>query len=82
MEAKQFLKQYQETLVDIRNFESQKQELENLAMGITVSTDGERVQSSGRKDRMAELAVKIADADEKLWSSARRRFISCGRLKK
>ncbi|WP_338547822.1 DUF1492 domain-containing protein [Emergencia sp. JLR.KK010] len=74
MEAKQFLKQYQETLVDIRNFESQKQELENLAMGITVSTDGERVQSSGRKDRMAELAVKIADAEREIMEQRTQAF--------
>lgn len=66
MEAKQFLKQYQDTLTDIRNLESQKQELKSLATGITVSTDGERVQSSGRKDRMAELAVKIADAEREI----------------
>lgn len=63
MEAKQFLKQYQNILTDIRNLEAQKQELENLATGITVSTDGERIQSSGRKDRIAELAVMIADAE-------------------
>lgn len=66
MEAKQFLKQYQDTLADIRNLESQKLELENLAMSVTASTDGERVQSSGRKDRMAELAVKIADAEREI----------------
>ncbi len=66
MEAKQFLKQYQNILTDIRNLEAQKLELENLAMSVTVSTDGERVQSSGRKDRMAELAVKIADAEREI----------------
>lgn len=74
MEAKQFLKQYQETLADIRNLESQKQELENLAMGITVSIDGERVQSSGRKDRMAELAVKIADAEREIMEQRTQAF--------
>ena len=66
MEAKQFLKQYQNILTDIRILEAQKLELENLAMSVTVSTDGERVQSSGRKDRMAELAVKIADAEREI----------------
>ncbi len=66
MEAKQFLEQYQNILTDIRNLEAQKLELENLAMSVTVSTDGERVQSSGRKDRMAELAVKIADAEREI----------------
>lgn len=66
MEAKQFLKQYQNILTDIRILEAQKLELENLAMSVTVSADGERVQSSGRKDRMAELAVKIADAEREI----------------
>ena len=66
MEAKQFLEQYQNILTDIRNLEAQKLELEGLAMSVTVSTDGERVQSSGRKDRMAELAVKIADAEREI----------------
>ena len=66
MEAKQFLKQYQNILTDIRNLVVQKLELENLAMSATVGTDGERVQSSGRKDRMAELAVKIADAEREI----------------
>lgn len=66
MDAKQYLRQYQNILTDIRNLEAQKLELENLAMSVTVSTDGERVQSSGRKDRMAELAVKIADAEREI----------------
>lgn len=74
MEAKQFLEQYQNLLTDIRNLESQKLELENLAMGITVSTDGERVQSSGRPDRMAELAVKIADAEREIMEQRTQAF--------
>lgn len=74
MEAKQFLEQYQNLLTDIRNLESQKLELENLAMGITVSTDGERVQSSGRLDRMAELAVKIADAEREIMEQRTQAF--------
>lgn len=63
MEAKEFLRQYQEALIDIRNLEAEAEELENMAMSITVGTDGERVQSSSRQDRMAELATKIADIE-------------------
>ncbi len=74
MEAKQFLRQYQNILTDIRNLEAQKLELEGLAMGVTVSTDGERVQSSGRKDRMAELAAKIADAEREIVEQRIRAF--------
>ena len=61
MEAKTFLKQYQEALVDVRNLEAETEELETIALSITVSTDGERVQSSGSKDRMGELIAKICD---------------------
>lgn len=63
MEAKEFLRQYQEALTDIRNLEAEAEEIESLAMSITASTDGERVQSSGRKDRMADLAAKAADLE-------------------
>lgn len=63
VEAKEFLRQYQEALTDIRNLEAEAEEIESLAMSITVSTDGERVQSSGKKDRMADLAAKVADLE-------------------
>lgn len=63
VEAKEFLRQYQDALVDIRNLEAEAEEIETLAMSITVSTDGDRVQSSGKKDRMADLAAKVADLE-------------------
>ena len=63
MEAKEFLRQYQEALTDIRNLEAEAEEIESLAMSMTVSTDGERVQSSGKKDRMADLVAKVADLE-------------------
>ena len=63
VEAKEFLRQYQEALTDIRNLEAEAEEIESLAMSMTASTDGERVQSSGRKDRMADLAAKAADLE-------------------
>lgn len=63
MEVKEFLRQYQDALTDIRNLEAEAEELESMAMSITMSTDGERVQSSGRQDKMAELAAKVADLE-------------------
>ncbi len=63
MEAKEYLRQYQEALTDIRNLEAEAEEIESMAMSMTVRTDGERVQSSGRKDRMADLAAKVADLE-------------------
>lgn len=62
--AKEFLNQYRNALITIRNLEAE--ELETLAMKATISVDGERVQSSGRKDRMAELAAKLADIEIEL----------------
>lgn len=61
MEPKEFLSQYRRAVTDIENLETEAEELENMAMGITVSTEGDRVQTSGKKDRMAELAAKAAD---------------------
>lgn len=69
MEAKEFLRQYQEALTDIRNLEAEAEEIESLAMSMTVSTDGERVQSSRKKDRMAELATKVADLEMDIMGS-------------
>lgn len=66
MDVKEFLQQYQSILMDVRNLEAEKNALENLVMGVTVRTDLEHVQSCSRPDRMAELAVKIADAEREI----------------
>jgi DNA-directed RNA polymerase specialized sigma24 family protein len=61
VEPKEFLSQYRRAVTDIENLETEAEELENMAMGITLSTESDRVQTSGKKDRMAELAAKAAD---------------------
>ena len=61
MEAKEFLNQYRKAVTDIENLETEAEELESMAMGITIIAEGDRVQISGKKDRMAELAAKAAD---------------------
>lgn len=81
MEAKQFLNQYREAQASIKNLEEQKTELENAAVSTAIITDGERVQSSQRIDRVANMAVKIADVDRlliewKLWALQVMRDIS------
>lgn len=63
VEAKEFLNQYKNALITIRNLEAEAKELETLATKTTIGTNDERVQSSGRKDRMAELATKLADVE-------------------
>ena len=61
MEVKEFLNQYRKAVTDIENLETEAEELENMAMGVTIIAEGDHVQTSGKKDRMAELAVKAAD---------------------
>ena len=61
MEPKEFLNQYRRAVTDIENLETEAEELENMAMGITIIAERDRVQTSGKKDRMAELAAKAAD---------------------
>lgn len=61
METKEFLRQYQSILIDIRNLEAEALELEEMALSITVNTENERVQSSGSGDSMASLVAKICD---------------------
>lgn len=61
MEAKQFLKQYQVTRTRISNMESTVQELEDLLEKITAGTEGERVQTSGPKDKVGDLVARIVD---------------------
>lgn len=61
MSPKEYLSEYRNMLIVIRNLEAEAEEAESLAMSTTMSTDVERVQSSGRNDKMAELASKAAD---------------------
>lgn len=68
MEAKQFLKQYQVTRTRIRNMESTVQELEDLLEKVTAGTEGERVQTSGPKDKVGDLVARIVDYRDEIMS--------------
>ena len=61
MNAKEYLRQYEDALADIRNIEAELEELEDMGMSITVNADGERVQSSGSQDAIGSLVAKICD---------------------
>lgn len=61
MNAKEYLRQYQDALVNIRNIEAELEELSAIAMSISVNTDAERVQTSGNQDSIGELVAKICD---------------------
>lgn len=68
MEAKQFLAQYQVTRTRIRNMEATVQELEGLLEKITAGTEGERVQTSGPKDKVGDLVARIIDYRDEIMS--------------
>lgn len=60
MTAKEFLRQYQDNLVEIRNIDKEIERLEAHAMSVSQPTDKERVQSSATQDS-ADTIAKIAD---------------------
>lgn len=61
VEAKEFLRQYQEALTEIDNMEAEVEKLRNEAATIRMRNDDERVQSSLIGDKTGEYATKIAD---------------------
>ncbi|NLD11692.1 MAG: DUF1492 domain-containing protein [Clostridiales bacterium] len=60
MTAKEFLRQYQDNLVEIRNIDKEIERLEAHAMSVSQPTDKERVQSSATQDS-ADTIAEIAD---------------------
>lgn len=63
MTTKQYLRQIERYQRMINNKLSEIYQLKSLATGISVATDGDRVQSSGTKDRMAGMVAKIVDLE-------------------
>lgn len=63
MTTKQYLRQIERYQRMINNKLSEIYQLKALATGISVATDGDRVQSSGAKDRMASMVAKIVDLE-------------------
>ena len=62
-DAKEFLKQVERLDVRIRNKLIEQQQWRDIALGITANMDGERVQSSGAKSKMADALDKVVDAE-------------------
>jgi DNA-directed RNA polymerase specialized sigma24 family protein len=50
----------------IRNKLIEKQQWKDIALGITANMDGERVQSSGAKAKMADAVVKCVDMEAEI----------------
>jgi hypothetical protein len=65
-EAQIFLEQVERLDVQIKNKMIEKQQWKDIALGITANTDGERVQSSGAKSKMADAIIKCVDMEAEI----------------
>lgn len=66
MDAKEFLRQPEKLDVRIRNKLIEKQQWHDMALGITANMDGERVQSSGAKSKMADAVDRCVDMEAEI----------------
>jgi DNA-directed RNA polymerase specialized sigma subunit len=66
VEAKEFLKQPERLDLRIKNKLIEKQQWKDIALGITANMDGERVQSSGAKSKMADAVIKCVDIEAEI----------------
>ena len=65
-EAQIFLEQVERLDVQIKNKLIEKQQWKDIALGITANMDGERVQSSGAKSKMADAIIKCVDMESEI----------------
>lgn len=66
MDAKCFLSQVKKLDLQIKNKLIEKQQWKDIALGITANMDGERVQSSGAKSKMADAIEKCVDMETEI----------------
>lgn len=66
MDAKEFLNQVKKLDLQIKNKLIEKQQWKDIALGITSNMDGDRVQSSGRKTKMADAIDKCVDMEAEI----------------
>lgn len=65
-EAQIFLEQVEKLDARIRNKLIEKQQWREIALGITGVTEGEKVQSSGAKSKMADAVIKCVDMEAEI----------------
>lgn len=65
-EAKDFLKQVEKLDLRIKNKLIEQQQWKDIALGITANMDGERVQSSGAKSKMADAINRCVDMEAEI----------------
>ena len=66
MTAKEYLQQLEKLDTIIQNKLIEKDQWNEVALGITARMDGERVQSSGAKSKMAEAVEKCVDIEAEI----------------
>ena len=66
MEAKEFLRQVEKLDVRIKNKLIEQQQWRDIALGITANMEGERVQSSGAKSKMADAIERCVDMEAEI----------------
>lgn len=66
MESKEFLKQVKKLDLRIKNKLVEQQQWRDIALGITANMEGERVQSSGVKSKMADAVAKCVDMEAEI----------------
>ena len=65
-EAQIFLEQPEKLDIQIRNKLIEKQQWHDIALGITANMDGECVQSTGSKNKMADAINKCVDMEAEI----------------
>jgi hypothetical protein len=66
LDAKLYLSQVKKLDLQIKNKLIEKAQWKDIALGITANMDGERVQSSGAKDKMASAVEKCVDMEAEI----------------
>ena len=66
MKAQEFLRQVRKLDLQITNKLIERQQWKDIALGITANMDGERVQSSGAKSKMANAVEKCVDMEAEI----------------
>ena len=66
MKAICYLKQLEKLDAIIENKQIEKAQFMDIALSITGHSDGERVQSSGSKQRMADAVIEYSDIDREI----------------
>lgn len=66
MDAKDYLKQVEKLDVKITNKLIEQRQWRDIALGITANMEGERVQSSGAKSKMADAIGRCVDMEAEI----------------